>query len=485
MLNDLNPPNRYFRRLSRRLPALALIICLAGAGLLIGTFMKDSRPEQHTESDSPGAKADPSDRTIKGSIKPGDTISSLFGDLFSSKEIHELTRQCREVYPLARISLGQPYTLSLNGDEFKRFAYDIDSDEKLIIGRNEHGFSVSREPIRYMIEQAALRGTIESSLFRAVVDIGESEGLALQLSDIFAWDIDFFNDIRVGDSFEAVVEKRYRKGQPAGNGRLLAASFTVQGQTYQAFYFQDGNRPPGYYDRNGQSLRKAFLKAPLSFSRISSGFNMRRLHPITNRIKEHPAIDYAAPSGTPIQSVGDGTVTFAAYKGDNGKCVKIRHPNGWITMYNHLSRFGKNIQAGKKVQQGQIIGYVGNTGLSTGPHLDFRMYRDGKPVNPLKVKSPPAMPVSPANLADFKAMVADRLALMENQSPRLTAKATPTHLRRQNWTSEASIRVPGEKISHSGGEPRVDSRLARASQLQNEKLSGTRRKRIHLLVSMV
>lgn len=424
---DLNPTKRNFRRRSRWLSALLLIVCLAGAGLLTVTLTRESPPEQVMAANSPSEKAASSEdreKTIKGSIQSGDTMSSLLRDLFTPKEIQELALQCREVYPLTKISAGQPYKLSLEGGDFKRFAYDINCDDQLVICRDQDGFAVSREPIKYVVKQVAVRGTIESSLFQAVVDIGESDGLALQLADIFAWDIDFFHDIRVGDSFEAVVEKRHRNGRPSGNGRLLAANFTVQGQTYQAFYFRDGNRPPGFYDQDGRSLRKAFLKAPLSFGRISSGYDMRRLHPITKRIKPHPAIDYAAPTGTPVHSVGSGAISFAAYKRYNGNCVKIKHPNGWVTMYNHLSRFGKNIQKGKKVKQGELIGYVGSTGLSTGPHLDFRMYRNGKPVNPLKVKSPPATPVSRANLARFKAMVADRVALMENQPPPQTAKAT-------------------------------------------------------------
>lgn len=387
-------------------------------------------------ADAPRSAVPPEEHinTITGAIKPGDTISSLFKNVFSTQEIHELARKCREVFPLNTISAGQAYKLSLKGDAFERFTYDIDDTDQLVICRDENDFSVVRQPISYTVEQVTLKGKITSSLFKAVVDIGESEGLAFQLADIFAWDIDFFHDIQVGDTFEMVVEKRYRKGVPAGTGRLLAARFTVQDQTYQAFYFQDGTRQPDYYDANGFSLRKAFLKAPLSFSRISSGFNLRRRHPITHQVKAHPAIDYAAPTGTPIHSIGDGTVTFAANKRYNGNCVKIRHPNGWSTMYNHMSRFGKSIRAGRKVRQGQVIGYVGSTGRSTGPHLDFRMYRHDSPVNPLTVKLPPARPVSKGNMLAFKAMVSDRIASLENPSlqPGSSASLTPPgHLESQ------------------------------------------------------
>ncbi|MDD2310059.1 MAG: peptidoglycan DD-metalloendopeptidase family protein [Desulfuromonadaceae bacterium] len=427
MLTDLNPFKRYFWRRSWRLQILLLIICVIGAGILFWNLIKNRQSEQSAHPTHPSLNAaSPAEpiKTITGSIKPGDTISSLFKDLFSTKEIIKLAGQCREVFPLNMISTGQTYKLSLNGNNFERFTYDIDDKDQLIICRDKDNFSVIRQPISYTVEQVTIKGTILSSLFQAIADIGESEGLAFQLADIFAWDIDFFHDIKAGDSFEIIVEKRYRKGEAAGNGRLLAARFTVQDQAYQAYYFKDGSQPPNYYDQNGYSLRKAFLKAPLSFSRISSGFNMSRRHPITHRVKAHPAIDYAAPTGTPILSIGDGTVTLAANNRYNGKYVKIRHPNGWATMYNHMSRFGGNIRAGRKVQQGELIGYVGSTGLSTGPHLDFRMFRNGKPVNPLTVKLPRARPVSTNNMVAFKIVVADRIAFLEsqlNQSASLTS----------------------------------------------------------------
>ncbi|MDD2852667.1 MAG: peptidoglycan DD-metalloendopeptidase family protein [Desulfuromonadaceae bacterium] len=417
MVDDLNPPKSHSRRRFRRLKILLFISAVMCAGIYFSTVITTCKTGPYASSSPSGIHVvSPEDgiKIINGSIKSGDTISTLFKDVVSPREINELIRECREVFPLKSISAGQPYKLSLKGDNFERFVYDIDDRDQLVICRNEDAFSVSRIPISYTVEHVAIEGTILTSLFQAIVDLGESEGLAFQLADIFAWDIDFFHDIQPGDSFEVLIEKRYRNGWTAGYGRLLAARFTVQNQPYQAFYFKDGNHLPDYYDKNGQSLRKAFLKAPLSFRHISSGFNLHRRHPITHQVKAHPAIDYAAPRGTPIHSIGDGTVTFAANKRYNGKCVKIRHPNGWTTMYNHMSRFGNNIRAGRRVRQGELIGYVGSTGLSTGPHLDFRMYRNGKAVNPLKVKLPPVRPVSSFGMIAFKTIVADRTAFLKN-----------------------------------------------------------------------
>jgi murein DD-endopeptidase MepM/ murein hydrolase activator NlpD len=422
MPRDTTPPRRFSARREKRylLWVIFLVAMCTALGIkLSGGYLLAGDPTGWAAGENTPQSATPM-TTTRGSLKQGETISSLLGGLFSPREIHELALVCNKVYPLRSICAGRSYRISLAKGDFRSFACDIDDDEQLVVTRDKDGFSVSRDLIPYATKLVTIQGTIESSLFEAMVKTGESESLALRLADIFAWDIDFFHDIQPGDTFEVVVEKRSRDGQPAGDGRLLAARFTSQGQLCQAFYFKDGSREPDYYDENGRSLRKAFLKAPLSFSRISSGFNMHRHHPITHRIEAHPAIDFAAPAGTPIHTVGDGTVLLAAYKHYNGRCVKVRHPNGWVTMYNHMSRFGKDIKAGRKVRQGQVIGYVGSTGRSTGPHLDYRLYRNGVPVNPLKVKSPPARPVSPVNLASFKTMVAEREAFM-NEKPEKVA----------------------------------------------------------------
>lgn len=428
---DFHPPNSSLTKHHRKKPRLRVWLFLAlGALILLPLFLQPTLTDTEANTAAPEIPQPPPipeirKEIIQGTIAQGDTATALLGNYFSAAEIHELSRQCREVYPLSRLSAGQPFRLCLSDDAFERFEYDIDRDEQLIISREEEAFSIKRVPIPYTTETVRVRGRIDSSLFEAVTSTGESDVLAMNLADIFAWDIDFILDIREGDSFQALVEKRYREGKPAGYGRILAAEFTNQGTTFQAFLYQDGDRRPDYFDADGQSLRKAFLKAPLSFSRISSGFTMRRYHPITKTWKAHPAIDYAAPRGTPIKSVGDGTIIKKGYTRGNGNYVKIRHNSSYETLYLHMKGFAKGIAKGKRVAQGQTIGYVGSTGLATGPHLCFRMYKNGAPVNPHRVKAPSANPVSKESLADFKVIAGELHAQLTDQPLVKTASIEP------------------------------------------------------------
>lgn len=361
------------------------------------------------------APAPPSSRVIEGEISPGDTIAALLGDYLSSQELHELASESRKVFPLSSICAGKPYKVCIEKGALERFEYDINAEDQLIISRGDQGFAVSRVPIDYTIEKKLVRGTITANLFEAVAKTGEGDSLAMALGDIFAWDIDFIRDLRSGDSFQVLVEKRFREGAPAGYGAILAAEFVNQGKSYRAFQFRDGNRSPAYYDAQGHSLKKAFLKAPLSFSRISSGFTMRRFHPISKTWKAHPAIDYAAATGTPIMTVADGSITKIGYTQYNGNHIKIRHPSGIETLYLHMSKFAKGMRAGKKLSQGDVIGYVGSTGLATGPHLCFRMTRNGAPVNPNSIKSIAADPIGRNRLAEFKSTIGPYLAMFENR----------------------------------------------------------------------
>jgi murein DD-endopeptidase MepM/ murein hydrolase activator NlpD len=405
---DFNPPIRGSAKRLKRTSRLRFWLLLALGTLLVFSFFFRSNVNENDVSivevsqPTPPKPPEIKREIIRGEIASGDTITGLLGTYFDAKQIHALNQVSKPVFPLSGLCAGQPYRLCLTNGEFERFEYDIDKNEQLIISRDSETFQVERQPIPYTVAIERVRGKIDSSLFEAVTQIGESEVLAMNLADIFAWDIDFILDIRQGDSFQALVEKRFREGQPAGYGRILAAEFTNQGTTFEAILYQDGDKRPDYYDADGKSLRKAFLKAPLAFSRISSGFTMRRFHPITKTWKAHPAIDYAAPRGTPIKSVGDGIVIKKGYTRGNGNFIKIRHNSSYETLYLHMSKFARGVKQGHRVSQGQTIGYVGSTGLATGPHLCFRMYKNGSPVNPHRVRTPSAAPIVKQNMQSFQ-----------------------------------------------------------------------------------
>ncbi len=423
MQSDWNPPRRSMAtdkrsRLSQPGSLLILVLLFGtGAWLWFNHESPLSAPvpgAEPTEIRSPSPPAlKITEKVVEGTIQPGETISSLLGDYFSQRELYDLSLESRKKFPLSGICAGQPYKLCLKEGAFERFEYDIDRDEQLIINRDESGLAIARVPIEYDIDTETVRGTISSSLFEAVGEAGESPELAMILADIFAYDIDFIRDIRQGDTYQVVVEKRFRAGTPAGYGRILAAEFNNQGQNYQAFLFQDGTRPAAYYNSKGESLRTAFLRAPLAFSRISSGFTLRRFHPIAKTWRAHPAIDYAAPTGTPIMAIGDGSISKIGRTSGNGNYIKIRHPNGFETMYLHMSRFAKGMHAGKKLAQGDVIGFVGSTGLATGPHLCFRMFKNGSPINPNKVRTAAAAPISKGNRDAFKASIAPMIARLQ------------------------------------------------------------------------
>jgi murein DD-endopeptidase MepM/ murein hydrolase activator NlpD len=293
---------------------------------------------------------------------------------------------------------------------FHTFEYEIDCEERLVIRAETDGFSLAREPIPYDVQTVIVCGTIRTSLFEAAQEIGEVPLLALKLVDIFGWEVDFVYDIRVGDTFKAIVEKRYRDGEFAGYGRIPAAEFVNQGNTYQGFLFENRDGKPEYYDAKGRSLRRTLLKTPVDYARISSGFSYNRFHPIKKEWCPRPAIDYAAPVGTPVRTVGDGVVLETGRKNASGKYIKIRHNSVYQTYYLHLSRFAKGIRKGKKVRQGQVIGYVGNTGMSTGPHLDFRMKKNGRYVNPRRVIAPASPPVPKERIEEYRETIEPLLA---------------------------------------------------------------------------
>lgn len=255
-------------------------------------------------------------------------------------------------------------------------------------------------PFERTIEVRAVEGVLESALETAIAEAGGETNLAVLMADVFQWDLDFTRDLRAGDTFRILYERVYLDGVPDGLGSILAVSYNNRGQLLEAYRFgEDG----GYYDAEGRPLRKMFLRSPLRYSRVTSRFSHKRFHPILKRYRPHYGVDYGARVGTPVRATGNGTVVSAGWDGGGGKTVKIRHPNSYLTAYLHLSRFAKGIRSGRRVRQGEVIGYVGTTGLSTAPHLDYRVQRAGRWIDPLSLKSVPADPVPHRDLPEFLA----------------------------------------------------------------------------------
>ncbi len=362
-------------------------------------------------------------KIIHGVVERGDTATSLLEEYLPLRSIYEIDQQSKDIFSLTRIRKGQPYKIVLHNNNLVGFEYEIDEEDKLVIQRNKGSFLINQEPIKYDVTVEVVSASITSSLFKAVRKSGERSDLAMKLSDIFAWDIDFFRDIQSKDQFKVLVEKRYRGKKFSGYGKILAAFFTNKGIIFKAFLHQDSKGISGYYDENGKSLQKTFLKAPLTFSRISSKFTKKRFHPVLKVYRPHHGIDYAASKGTPIKTIGDGTIEQIGYNKGKGNYIKIRHYNGYTTSYYHMCKFDRNMKKNRRVIQGDIIGYVGMTGYATGPHLCFRMKKNGKYVDPLKHKSPSAKPVKKKEMDQFiaktillsnKMLVEQQLASLQN-----------------------------------------------------------------------
>ncbi len=340
-------------------------------------------------------------KVVKGLVKRGDTASSLLNEYLPLKTIYSISRRSTDVFPFTHIREGRPYKIILQENNLIGFEYEINRKDRLVVKKEKDIFSINQVPIKYDVALEVVSSTITTSLFDAVRKSGEQNELARKLADIFAWDIDFLRDLQPGDQFRVLVEKRYRDGILSGYGEIQAAFFTNNGTLFKAFLHKTDKGVPRYYDEKGKSLQKAFLKAPLTFSRISSKFTKKRLHPIFKEYRSHPGVDYAAPRGTPIKTVGDGVIKKIGFNKGMGNYIKVYHYNGYTTEYNHMSKFARGMKKNKKISQGDVIGYVGTTGYVTGPHLDFRMKKNGKSVDPLKHRPPSASPINPNEMKAF------------------------------------------------------------------------------------
>lgn len=349
--------------------------------------------------------------TIDGCLQAGDTLyDSLIEEGITAVEILELQEKLKSVIDCNHIPVGAKYALKYNPEgKLTEFIYEpspIDVFHINILESESEELKVVKEDVNK--EVVKLEGIIESSLYESMLACADSPQLALQIAEIFGWQIDFLTECREGDTFNILVEKQ-QKGDFYRWGEVIAAQYEGELLSkHTAILFEDSSGHIDYYNEKGESLKRAFLRAPLNYKYISSYFSKNRFHPILRIWRPHLAIDYAAPTGTPISTIGDGTVIFAGWKSGYGNYIQIRHPNNYVTGYGHLSRYAKGLKKGQKVTQGEIIGYVGATGLATGPHLDFSISKNGERVDFLKLKLPSASSVDTQYLSQFQE-VKDRL----------------------------------------------------------------------------
>ncbi len=339
----------------------------------------------------------------KGKIRPNQFLADIllpYGIDYA--RITRLAEKSKHVYDIRKLNAGKNYTLICSSDselhaEF--FIYESSAIDYVVFDlRDTIDIYTGSRPI--ILEEREASGTITSSLYQTLIDQDLSPALAMEMSDIYAWSIDFYR-IQKGDRFRAIYTVKMVNGEAVGVDEIQAAIFDHMDAPYYAFLFAQGSKVD-YFDEDGNSLRKAFLQAPLKFSRMTSGYTMRRFHPVQKRWKAHLGTDYAAPTGTPIMAVGDGIVTEARYSKFNGNYVKIKHNSTYTTQYLHMSKIGSGVKAGVRVRQGQTIGYVGSTGLATGPHVCFRFWKYGKQVDHRQEKIPPSEPIKDAYKEAFK-----------------------------------------------------------------------------------
>ena len=332
-------------------------------------------------------------------IHPGETFTGLFTRMgMTSDESFRLAQVCDSVFDVRKLRAGntvEAYFDSL-GHDLKYVVYNNDRIHQTVFKCFDSLLVwTSDKEVTYEKKYADVE--ISSSLWNDMTEAGASPFLILKLSDIYAWTVDFFG-LHDGDRFRMLYGQTLCEGDVISVDTVYYAVFSREGRDIPAIMFDQGDGGNLYWGAQGESLKKAFLKAPLQFTRISSGFSYARRHPVTGKIRPHTAIDYAAPKGTPVMTIGDGTVLSVGWAGGGGNTVKVRHNSSYVTSYMHLSRYAKGLKAGQHVHQGQVIGYVGATGTATGPHLDFRVYKDGTAINPLKMESPSADPIRPENL---------------------------------------------------------------------------------------
>lgn len=354
-------------------------------------------------------------------VEKGDNLSRIFSQLgLSPRQVYAVMSLGESVHSLENLQPGQLLQIAIKGNTDHRqltaLRLNFSPISYLEVRAEEGGLQAKQVTRNVDTHIETITGTIETSLFEDGLQAGLTNRQIIKLTQIFGWDIDFALDLRSKDSFKVLFEERYLQGKKVKNGPILAAEFTNRGKTFRAIRHTDANGNIGYYTPKGLNMRKAFLRTPVNYSRISSYFNLKRKHPILNRIRAHKGVDYAAPIGTPIKAAGDGKVTFVGRKGGYGKAIVLQHGTKYSTLYGHLSAFKRGLKIGMKVEQGEIIGYVGQTGLATGPHLHYEFLVNGIHRDPLTVKLPQANPIPAPLKQKFQTLAARLVGKLEAAS---------------------------------------------------------------------
>ena len=338
----------------------------------------------------------------EGVVKNGDFFSTLLSSL-GMPNPYALTEASSSVFDVCKFRIGHDYKAYYKDGVLHYFVYHHDRTRRIVFDcKAPYSAWVYDTPVTYVERYADV--TINSSLWNDMVAADVAPEVSIILSDIYAWTIDFFG-LQKGDRFRVLYQEKRCDGKIVGIDTVRYAIFSHNKTDFSAIRFDQKDGGNQWWNDKGESMKKAFLKAPLKFSRISSGFSYARVHPVTRQVRPHTGVDYAAPTGTPVMTIGDGVVTSVKYEGAGGNTVRIKHNSVYSTAYLHLSKYAAGLKVGQRVKQGEVIGYVGSTGRSTGPHLDFRVWKNGTPINPLTMDSPPAVPVKDSNKAAFQAAI--------------------------------------------------------------------------------
>lgn len=387
--------------------------------------------EESADDTKQTAQAAPAAQVAKGPehreviVAKGDTLSTLFEKVgLPATTVSDVLASDKQAKQFTQLKRGQKLEFELNPEgQLTTLHTNLNDLESITLTRGAKGFAFNRVTTKPVMRSAYIHGVINSSLSQSAARAGLSHSMTMDMASVFGYDIDFAQDIRQGDEFDVIYEQKVANGKVVGTGNILSARFTNRGKTYTAVRYTNKQGNSSYYTADGNSMRKAFIRTPVDFARISSRFSMGRKHPILNKIRAHKGVDYAAPRGTPIKAAGDGKVLLAGRRGGYGNTVIIQHGNSYRTLYGHMQGFAKGVKTGGNVKQGQVIGYIGTTGLSTGPHLHYEFQVNGVHVDPLGQKLPMADPIAKAERARFLQQSQPLMARMDQERATMLASA--------------------------------------------------------------